>query len=156
MSQQGKEGAEVSGRTGGCAGWKTTAIGLLTAVVIGVIMIAIGAAKVRQGAQLQKQAELRMKDMLAYLADDARNESALVAADLTNENWGKATQPLGRLTAAVSMMDQVAPPAARQQVEEVKRALAQVQEAVGSRSSDWPEKLKAFNTALEPLVSPQE
>jgi hypothetical protein len=136
----------------GGAGWKTAAIGILIAIVIGLIMIAIGSAKIKRGAQMQKEAELRLGDVVQYLAADAKAEADQMDEYLRQSNWGLATKRMGKLTEAVSLLDQIAPEAERSQVEQVKDASAQAQEAIDSHADDWRDKLDNLRAALDPLT----
>jgi len=135
----------------GTAGWKVAAIGILIAVVIGLIMIAIGSAKIKRGAQMQKEAELRLQDVLVYVADDAKSEADSMDEDLRYSNWGLATKRLGRLSAAVSLMDQIAPESKRGEMNTIKDSLAQVQKAVEEHAEDWRDRLDGLRAAIDSL-----
>jgi uncharacterized membrane-anchored protein YhcB (DUF1043 family) len=143
--------SEKPQQTSGGSGWKVAAVGILIAVVIGLIMIAIGAAKVRRGAQMQKEAESRLLIALDYAVEQAGTEAKSVDDALLKSNWGDASIKLGQLAATVALIEQVAPARLRGDVQAVKDALAKVQQAVAEQSKDWRDRLDELRAAISSL-----
>jgi hypothetical protein len=130
------------------AGWRITATGILIALLIGIITIAIGNRKIRQGVQMKKEAESRLQIALNYAADQALTSAQSIDESLLKGNWGEASSKLSGLSSAVTLMEQVRPDSRREEVTKIKEALELLQTAVGNRSDDWRDRLDALRSAL--------
>jgi len=143
--------SEKPQQTSGGSGWKVALVGILIAVVIGLIMIAIGSAKIRRGAQMQKEAESRLLIALDYAVEQAGSEAKSVDDALLKSNWGDASIRLGQLAATVALIEQVAPARLHGDVQAVKDALAKVQQAATEQSKDWRDRLDELRAAISSL-----
>ena len=136
-------------------GWLVAILGLLLAVLIGWAMMAIGARRVEQAEQVRQKAESRLLVALDSAVALAADEAKSVDDALLSSNWGSAGRRIPDLTNAVTLMDQVAPEGKRQQVDEVRELLSQLQGAIGDQSKDARDRLDAFRTALDGLRMPE-
>ena len=134
-------------------GWKVAAVGILIALVIGLTMIAIGVRKIKRGAEMQQQAELRLQDVMQYLAADAKAQADQMDEYLRQSNWGLATKRMGKLVEAITLIDQIAPRAKRAEVEQVEEARERVQKALDERAEDWRDRLDQLRAALDELAA---
>ncbi len=134
-------------------GWKVAAVGILIALVIGLTMIAIGVRKIKRGAEMQQQAELRLQDVMQYLAADAKAQADQMDEYLRQSNWGLAAKRMGKLVEAITLIDQIAPRAKRAEVEQVKEARERVQKALDERAEDWRDRLDQLRAALDELAA---
>ncbi len=150
MSETDKAGAQQKPAGGG---WKVAAWGILIALAIGFIMIGIGVRKIKAGAQMQHEAELRLQDVMQYLAADAKSQADQMDEYLRQSNWGLAAKRMGKLGETITLMDQIAPRAKRAAMEQVKDARDQVQKALDERADDWRDRLDRLRSALDELAA---
>jgi len=136
-------------------GWLVAVVGLLIAVLIGWVMMTIGARRVESAEQMRKQAESRLLVALDFAVELASDEAKSVDDALLSSNWGSAARRLAQVSNAVNLMDQVAPESRQKQVDEVLELLSQLQGAIGDQSSDARDRLDAFRTALDGLRMPE-
>ena len=136
-------------------GWLVAVVGLLIAVLIGWVMMTIGAKRVESAEQMRKQAESRLLVALDFAVELASDEAKSVDDALLSSNWGSAARRLAQVSNAVNLMDQVAPESRQKQVDEVLELLSQLQGAIGDQSSDARDRLDAFRTALDGLRMPE-
>ena len=136
-------------------GWLVAVVGLLIAVLVGWVMMTIGARRVESAEQMRKQAESRLLVALDFAVELASDEAKSVDDALLSSNWGSAARRLAQVSNAVNLMDQVAPESRQKQVDEVLELLSQLQGAIGDQSSDARDRLDAFRTALDGLRMPE-
>jgi len=136
-------------------GWLVAVVGLLIAVLIGWVMMTIGARRVESAEQIRQQAESRLLVALDFAVELASDEAKSVDDALLSSNWGSAARRLAQVSNAVNLMDQVAPESRQKQVDEVLELLSQLQGAIGDQSSDARDRLDAFRTALDGLRMPE-
>ena len=136
-------------------GWLVAVVGLLIAVLIGWVMMTIGAKRVESAEQMRKQAESRLLVALDFAVELASDEAKSVDDALLSSNWGSAARRLAQVSNAVNLMDQVAPESRQKQVDEVLELLSQLQGAIGDQSKDARDRLDAFRTALDGLRMPE-
>ena len=136
-------------------GWLVAIVGLLIAVLIGWVMMTIGAKRVESAEQMRKQAESRLLVALDFAVELASDEAKSVDDALLSSNWGSAARRLAQVSNAVNLMDQVAPESRQKQVDEVLELLSQLQGAIGDQSKDARDRLDAFRTALDGLRMPE-
>ena len=136
-------------------GWLVAVVGLLIAVLVGWVMMTIGAKRVESAVQMRQQAESRLLVALDFAVELASDEAKSVDDALLSSNWGSAARRLAQVSNAVNLMDQVAPESRQKQVDEVLELLSQLQGAIGDQSSDARDRLDAFRTALDGLRMPE-
>lgn len=143
------------GRNPVVTGWMVAIVGLLIAVLIGGVMIKIGANRVESAEQIRQQAESRLLVALDFAVELAADEAKSVDDALLASNWGSAARRLAQVSNAVNLMDQVASDSKQQQVDEVREMLSQLQGAIGDQSKDARDRLDVFRTALDGLKTPE-
>ena len=151
----GRAGPARKARNPVVTGWLVAVVGLLIAVLIGWVMMTIGAKRVESAEQMRKQAESRLLVALDFAVELASDEAKSVDDALLSSNWGSAARRLAQVSNAVNLMDQVAPESRQKQVDEVLELLSQLQGAIGDQSSDARDRLDAFRTALDGLRMPE-
>ncbi|GEM_PF-1369446 len=132
-------------------GWLIAIAGLVLAVLVGWIMLSIGARRIEHAQQLRTAAESQLEMAMEFAAEDAIEAVRAARLELQRGNWGRVEAHVRRADDLVAFMAQMAPERSRRPVAALREELSQLQRAVEGRAGDTGQRLNRFETALDDL-----
>jgi hypothetical protein len=132
-------------------GWMVGVIGVIVAIILGSILIAIGSNRIKKAEQIRVTAESKLGVAVSFAAEDAIEQVRQARLALHNENWGSAQRILSSVEDKVTLIEQVAPDRKRNEVSELRTLMGDLQSAVSAQSGDASSKLDAMEAALDKL-----
>jgi hypothetical protein len=132
-------------------GYLIAVIGLVIAVALGWAMMAIGARRLADAERVREQAEGRLLVAVSFAAREAVTQAQEARVSIIRSNWGDAQRRLSRVNELVTLLEQVAPDADREAVNQVRDRTGEVQRLVGEQSTDALSALDALITDLDGL-----
>ena len=132
-------------------GWMVGVIGVIVAIILGSILIAIGSNRIKKAEQIRVTAESKLGVAVSFAAEDAIEQVRQARLALHNENWGSAQRILSSVEDKVTLIEQVAPDRKRNEVSELRALMGDLQSAVSAQSGEASSKLDAMEAALDKL-----
>jgi type II secretory pathway pseudopilin PulG len=132
-------------------GYLIAVIGLVIAVALGWAMMAIGARRLADAERVREQAEGRLLVAVSFAAREAVTQAQEARVSIIRSNWGDAQRRLSRVNELVTLLEQVAPDADREAVNQVRDRTGEVQRLVGEQSTDALSALDTLITDLDRL-----
>ena len=132
-------------------GYLIAVIGLVIAVALGWAMMAIGARRLADAERVREQAEGRLLVAVSFAAREAVTQAQEARVSIIRSNWGDAQRRLSRVNELVTLLEQVAPDADREAVNQVRDRTGEVQRLVGEQSTDALSALDTLITDLDGL-----
>jgi hypothetical protein len=133
------------------SGYLIAVIGLVIAVALGWAMMAIGARRLADAERVREQAEGRLLVAVSFAAREAVTQAQEARVSIIRSNWGDAQRRLSRVNELVTLLEQVAPDADREAVNQVRDRTGEVQRLVGEQSTDALSALDTLITDLDAL-----
>jgi hypothetical protein len=137
-------------------GWLVGVIGVVIAVLLGWVLMAIGSNRIKQAEQVRVAAESRLNVALSFVAVEAIDELRQARLALHNKNWGSAQTTLSGVEDKVTFLRQIAPDERKNEVSAVADQLAEVQKAAGEQSKDVMERVDALEAALDAMTQAKQ
>jgi hypothetical protein len=147
MSEEPKR----SERSPAFKGWMVGVIGVLAAILLGSIMMAIGSGRINKAEQIRVAAESKMDIAVSFAAADAIEQVRQARLALHSSNWGSAQRLLSAVEDRITLIEQVAPDGKRKQVSELRSLMGDLQTSVGAQSGDASKQLDNLEAALDKI-----
>ena len=139
--------AEEKRRDPVVTGWIIAVVGLIIALLLGWVLMGIGARRLAQARREQEP----LRNAVSFMATEAAGAARGAATAVASDNWGEAQQRLTRVNEIVTGLERAKSNGNARQIEQVRRALGQAQTAVGERSRDAGDAVEGLVSALEDL-----
>jgi len=137
--------SEDSGRNPVVTGALVALFGLIVAGALGFLLMWIGSNRMEAAKRTERPYLLA----LGYVAQDGVRAATKAQASLAANNWGEAQAALDEAGKAVTVMEQAASDANREQTHQVRLALSAAQAAVGKPDKDAPGKVADLRVRLQ-------
>ena len=149
--EKAKRAGARPGPSPAAKGWMVGVIGVIVAIILGSILIAIGSNRIKKAEQIRVTAESKLGVAVSFAAEDAIEQVRQARLALHNENWGSAQRVLSSVEYKVTLIEQVAPDRKRKEVSELRTLMGDLQSAVSAQSGEASSKLDAMEAALDKL-----
>jgi hypothetical protein len=132
-------------------GWMVGVIGVIAAIILGSILMAVGSRRLENADRIRATAESKLMVAASFAAGDAIEQVRQARLALHNENWGNAQRVLSSVEDKVTLIEQVAPESKRKEVSELRTLMGDLQSVVNAQSGEASQKLDALEAALDKL-----
>jgi hypothetical protein len=130
-------------------GWMVGVIGVVIALALGWVLIAIGSAKIRKAEGIRAAAESKLRFAVSFGAEEAIEEIREARLSLHGNNWGSAQAVLSSVEDKVTLMEQVSPDGMKDDVANVRQLIGDLQNAVTQQSPEASNQLDELEAALD-------
>ncbi len=149
--ERAKRASARPGPSTAMKGWMVGVIGVIVAIILGSILIAIGSNRIKKAEQIRVTAESKLGVAVSFAAEDAIEQLRQARLALHDENWGSAQRVLSSVEDKVTLIEQVAPERKLREVGELRKLMGELQSAVSAQSGEASAKLDALEAALDKL-----
>jgi hypothetical protein len=132
-------------------GWMVGVIGVIAAIMLGSILMAVGSRRLENAERIRATAESKLMVAVSFAAGDAIEQVRQARLALHNENWGNAQRVFSSVEDKVTLIEQVAPESKRKEASELRTLMGDLQSAVNAQSGEASQKLDALEAALDKL-----
>jgi hypothetical protein len=132
-------------------GWKIAIIGLAIALVIGLLLMKIGANRIKEAEQTRVTSESKLQVAVAFAAQGAIDELRRARLAINASNWGSAQSALLAVGQRVDLIQQIAPERRKSDAAELVSLKDELATAVSEHSPDAATKVDALEAALDAI-----
>lgn len=132
-------------------GWMVGVIGVILAVILGSIMIAIGSNRIEEAKKIQVTSESKLGFAVSFAAEDAIEKLRQARLALHNENWGSAQRVLSTVEDKVTEIERIAPERKQKEISELRKLMGELQSEVSAQSKEAGKKLDSLESAFDKL-----
>lgn len=119
--------------------WNLRRIGLYALAVVIVVCVAlflIGRHQLNKAAQIKRETEVKLAQAIRHIAGETMDRASAAQDQAAKSNWHDARTEMGKALDGVRVMEQVAPPQMRSEIEDVERKATEAQQAVAEGSEE--------------------